>query len=492
MAGISSLGNYQQTSTVDSWINSYMNVERKPVNNLESEKSNLNKQKAVYTDLKSKLSTLRNRVKSFKEVGSKAIIGAKTVESSNTSIISADANATAKLGVSTVHVSQLAKFDIAVSDKINAKSSNLVKSAKGKSYSMTIKVGSEKTKDITVKIDDDIEDNGDILDQLVKSINDSGLDVSAKILEVSKNNSRITVTSNEAGEENAISFDGDKRLLQALGFYNGNGEDRREATKTKGGYLESEIENLNSQFSVNGIDITRNSNTVDDVLTGVTLNLHSVHEKEDEEATITVSSDSENLKTEIESFINEYNEVVKYLNEKSGIDTSTYTRGALTGDNTTRSMKINLRLKISENVSGVKDDYNRLNKIGIEFETDGTLKVADKDKFEDALADNAEDVEKLFNSDEGIAKKVDDFLDRYTRTGGVIDDSGKGIGRKITNIEKRIKSYEGRLSIRAGNLRRQFSDIQRTLSKLNSQQTMISRSMSYMNNFNYINSSYQL
>ena len=85
----------------------------------------------------------------------------------------------------------------------------------------------------------------------------------------------------------------------------------------------------------------------------------------------------------------------------------------------------------------------------------------------------------MFSSSNGIAKKTETILERYVKLGGVIDNKEKGLNNKIDYLKARIKSYEERLAIRETMLRQQFAGLQRSLSALTSQQSILSRISSY-------------
>ena len=72
MAEISGLGGL---SSVETYINTFLSVERRPLADLKSKKSDLQRLSAVYTDLKSELSNLLSRVQGFNTFGIDRLLG---------------------------------------------------------------------------------------------------------------------------------------------------------------------------------------------------------------------------------------------------------------------------------------------------------------------------------------------------------------------------------------------------------------------------------
>jgi len=481
---ISSLTSLSQSgSNINELVETFMEDKRKPVEDLKNQKSNASKEKNIYLDLKSKLKELRQEAKTFKEVGEEAVLTSKSVESSDTSTIQATVDSTAEEGIISIKVNRLADRDFVVSDKFaNSSSNSIAEKLKNTTQTFSIGIGDGEQAEISITFDDENETNESVLGRIASEIKNSGLDISAYTITDTSSSVRLTISSESSGSDNRVVFGTGSDLLKELGIVKSkNSSERLQASGDDGGFLKADTSDLDAQFTFNGVNVTRGSNTVTDLVDGLSLSLLSVQEESEAPVTLTISRNEETIKNQITSFIEKYNNAVKYLNEKSKVDTTTYTRGALAGNATYTILKLNLRNIVISSVEGLEEEnINRLSEIGISYNRDGTLSITDEDELEEAINTKGEQVEDLFNSENGIAQKFDTVLERYVQTGGTIDDSKRMVENRIESIENRISSYEKRLEREEESLRKKFVELQKSLSMLSSQQRMIQNSMNIL------------
>ncbi len=106
---------------------------------------------------------------------------------------------------------------------------------------------------------------------------------------------RLVLTAAGSGAENEMTLSGDP--LKTLGIIDSEGLVKNELAAAE-----------DASFVVNGISVTRSSNTgIDDVMVGVTLNL--ADDAEGSKAKLIVGTDIENIKSTINNFLNRYNEL---------------------------------------------------------------------------------------------------------------------------------------------------------------------------------------
>ena len=147
---------------------------------------------------------------------------------------------------------------------------------------------------------------------------------------------------------------------------------------------------------VDGVTVTNSSNTIDDVLPGVTLNLL----KMDEDTTITlnIDRDVDAIMSKIETFVEAYNEVTSYIQDQQSYDADEEkTGGILFGDGTLSSVKSDLTSTIIQSVWGVSSEYSIVGLVGINLDNEGQLSI-DSDKLEGYLKTNFNDVKNLFST----------------------------------------------------------------------------------------------
>lgn len=156
------------------------------------------------------------------------------------------------------------------------------------------------------------------------------------------------------------------------------------------------VAGADASLTVDGVTLSRTSNTVDDVITGVTLDLL----KADTETTITlnVTRDIDAVVSKINSFVSAYNTVSAYIHTQSSYDeTNQKAGGILFGDGTLASVKSDLTSILIENVWGVSQNYSTMGLVGISVDTSGQLSVNDS-TLRGYLLTNFNDIQNLFTA----------------------------------------------------------------------------------------------
>jgi flagellar hook-associated protein 2 len=153
----------------------------------------------------------------------------------------------------------------------------------------------------------------------------------------------------------------------------------------------------NASITIDGIEVTPSSNTVNDVIPGVTLNLRKA--ASDTIVTVNINRDYEAVKDKIEEFVNAYNEAIEAINSHLRFNEKTNEAGGiLFGDNTLKTIKSSLTQIILNKVSGVSDNFSTLGHFGIRISDDSKLTI-DEDTLTDYLESNFDDLKKLFVAD---------------------------------------------------------------------------------------------
>jgi len=479
MSGISSIGG--QTD-LEIFMYQSLAAERKPIDELEKTKSELRKKDNIYTDLKAKLREFDTIVKKLIDVSVSNKLRSKKAESSNSKYFTAETTEEAENEVNSVFVDNLASYDIAVSDQLTKDDSTVLSTG---THQFSIGLGSGEPQIISITVEES-DTNDTVLDKIADAINDTGSDVNASVIYDTSTTVRLSLKSKETGSENAINLqnEGSSEILTILGFQDADGI-RKANSGSQGGFIQLSADELNSRVKINGIDVIGQSNKIENVIKGIVINLHAAQSEGEAPLNLTVSSDVETTKKEIQEFIEKYNEIIKYLTEKSKIDSDTHERGDLAGDLQYSQLRFNLRWLITGPVDGVQENSPYLlSSIGIGINKDGTIKISDADKLTSTIENNGEAVFDLFNLEDGIGNRVNSLLDNFIKTGGVVDTSKKMITTRIKNIDNRIDMMEQQLTMKEESLRRKFIDLQTTLSMLQSQQSILGNSMfSYGNNF---------
>lgn len=148
-----------------------------------------------------------------------------------------------------------------------------------------------------------------------------------------------------------------------------------------------------AQFSVNGLSVSRSSNTASDVVDGLTLTV-----KRAGTSTITVSKDNQKFIDSVKAFVDQYNSTSDYLKTQTAWDAKTKKGGALMGDGTIMQVRSELRRAVTSVVPGLPTTFNSPTHVGL---TTGKYDSPDKDRL---LFDSAKLSEQLDKDPEGVAK----------------------------------------------------------------------------------------
>ena len=152
-----------------------------------------------------------------------------------------------------------------------------------------------------------------------------------------------------------------------------------------------------AEITVDGVTVYPTSNAVDDVITGVTLNLKKI--ASDTTVTLTVGRDYDGVKEKIQELVTAYNEVMSAITEQLSYDVENEEPGGpLFGDSSLRSLKSNLTDIILNKVAGLDDDFSTPGLVGVSLGTDGQLAIDDT-TLQGYLETNFDDVKRLFVAD---------------------------------------------------------------------------------------------
>ncbi|HIN88129.1 MAG TPA: hypothetical protein EYN05_05665 [Nitrospinaceae bacterium] len=223
-----------------------------------------------------------------------------------------------------------------------------------------------------------INSTNNSLDGLRLAINNLGLDVKASFLNDGDDTVpvRLLISGNLTGATGAVTMSYSKDSIYPV--------DEISFTTTQ--------EAKNASFSIDGVSISKSSNTVSDVISGAALKLQSAGS-----GTISLSTDTDAIATKVSDFVDEYNEISLFLSEQLALDTETEETGVLFGNFAVQNLQHILRSSISSKVTGITGDYTYLSQIGISTKSDGTL-ILDTDVLSEALIDDIQNVSQLFSS----------------------------------------------------------------------------------------------
>ena len=299
------------------------------------------KKQADITALTTLVSTLKT---SYADVANETAMLKRTVTAAGSGSVTANVEAGVAEQTVRLSVSQLAQVDSYQSKGFKSRSETLKDITSDQS--LTLSVG-DKSVDIKVGASTTLED-------IINQINDGAGDaIKASIVNTGgENGYKMILQSKESGEKNQIKFsvkgdqaDGAKQVLKELGFNATEKEVKDDTGKTTGfdftlDFTGSEAKQLqkaqDAKFNFNGIDITRSSNSVDDLIVGVTFNLNNVDEKNSttgalKESVITIGKDTDAVVKSLKSMVTAYNDLISNISTATSYDRENGVAGTLNG-----------------------------------------------------------------------------------------------------------------------------------------------------------------
>ena len=216
------------------------------------------------------------------------------------------------------------------------------------------------------------------------AINNSGIGVTASIIEVSDDKYSLVVKS-AVGEDRALRVkshlnDSENNVLK----YNPGNVDHLADTANQ------VVAAADAIFTVDGITVTRNSNTITDLFSGITMELSNVSATEiGTDQTISSGYSETDALATLETVVTEINYLLAFLKEQSKPGSNGEDGGPLNGDHFVRYVETKIKSLTSTAIIGYDDEDIYLSSFGVVTELDGTLSI-DKTRFSEYFAENPE------------------------------------------------------------------------------------------------------
>jgi len=406
------------------------------------------------------LGTLKSALSDFQTVVSKlkdgSLFKAHTATSSDESILKVTAGTGSVAGAHTIEVTQLAKAQQSITAAEFANASEVVGSG---DLTFTTSSGSFS---VTV----DATNNS--LSKLRDAINGASgnTSVTASIINVDSTVtpgttiSKLVLTAKNSGSANAFTVTG----TDSDGVDDGFGLSRLFSTQ-----LDPQAVASDAVVKVDGQTATRSTNSMTDVLQGITLDLQA--EKVGTTVNVNVSLDNEAINKTISDFVTSYNKLhttTKSLGKYGGsTDGSGSGNGALIGNATLRYVATQVRQDSTNTVSSVTGDYNSLAMIGVTIDKDGVMSL-DSTKLNAALSANLQSVSDIFSSTDGVASRLSAKLGSFLQSGGPLDTQQTSLNKQLATLKDRRADVQSRMDAMQASLQKQFTAMDLTVGKFKS------------------------
>jgi len=475
-------------------IEDLMKIERVPKERAERNVENLQTQKSYWQELAKRVSALRESARQLYSFQNP--FNDRIVRSADESVISASATREAGNFEYSFSVKQIAHADRFLSSPLDEK-------MRVESGTYTFSVGKEEFS---------INFRGGSLKDLVDALNRRGQDkISASLIAVQSGTKSLLIESKITGTENRLGFSADAAALMVnIGMMEQIGEnssiDQSVLKPVKAVSVATD-----SIITMEGIEIARPTNTITDLIPGLTINVKGISDRPVE---LKVSADNESIKESIITFVGNYNRLMAEINvltarsvySGSGYKTSADETilnelnyltadereqmrkrlGAFSGDSALVSLKNSLQQTISAPYpTSMERDLAMLAQIGIS--TNATTKGSgyepsqmrgylqiDEKALDAALGTKLQAVRQLFASDTtgdlimnaGVAVNLDTVIKPLVDTGGIIALKTNTIDSRITQDQRRIDTMERQLAAKEAELKIQYSRMEEAYSRM--------------------------
>ena len=395
---------------------------------------------SAYGILKSSINTLKS---AFAELDDLSEIASNIATSSNKANLTASANSSAVEGSYDIEVVQLAKRDTWAFDGFSSTTESL---NSGQTFTLNVVQASGTT---TINVSDPTPSG------IADALNNANIGVTASLINTgTASNPFVLSVSGSLGSANAFSLSSEPTSVLTGATNVSTARD--------------------SEFTVNGLTIFREANTVTDVAEGVTFSLAA-----EGSATVQVAKDGSVLRDKLRNLVEAFNGVKEVFNTLRGsVESDDELAGALSTDSTFRSIESAIRNKLSEQISSATGDINYLADIGISFQRNGTLALDDV-RLETALANNFDDVVSALSNGtdgqsiygdaaKGLAGDMVALLDTFIRSSGSVTTTVNSSGLKLIDYEKELLELESRMERVRERYLTQFAAMQQIVDQMNS------------------------
>lgn len=423
----------------------------------------LTKQNNALTDLETKLAAIKKAAEGMGTLTGGAV--AKSASSSAETVATASVSNGALNGSYALSVTSLAKA-ASYSFNYNYTSSTDTVATLGATDTITFQIGDTSPETVNVNVTPTMT-----VAEFVTAFNTASSRANASLVQVGTSQYRILITSAESGTDSGSIVS----VNRGVGF-SGSKLDPSDVVHDAA---------TDAQFTLNGIGpFTRQKNNINDVITGVTFNLLSSPGS----ATITVSDNPSASVAIVKKFVDAYNEMMAYMVENNAITQDSSSSNGLnvfsalattrTDDGAIdqlRSALAAIRVSSSSTVAILPD-------LGITTQRDGTL-AFDETKFKSAIATDPTSVNQItmtLGDKFGYTYKSDTgngIIDSITRFNGTFDISLNSNKTLIDNLNDQIAEIEAQIAQTESNMRSQFSQLEATIGRLQSQQSQLTSAL---------------
>lgn len=467
MSSINMLGTY---SGIDmSVIEQLIEAEKAKGVKYTNQKTKIEREKNAWKDINTRLDTLFKKIEilSKKETFESRIVTSNVKESLSLSV---SVGENAAIGQYRIQVKQLAtstRLAGAAVKKSDGQSIESINDELDLNGEFSFAIDGKEASSIQINSEDTLKD-------IVGKINDQTEESGIKASIVDK---RLVLTDTNMGESTINVNIDNGNIAKSLGF-DGNSDS---------------ISGQTAKFSIDGLEIESNTNTIDDVIEGLTFNLTSVHSNNESEV-ITIAADTEKMTEAVKDFVEQYNSVMNQISSQMDVGDPSLednVTGALTGDSALMRLQSGMRSLLTRDLEGdFSGSIKNIEDIGITIDREGTA-TFDEAVFNKAVQDDSASVARFFyhqeirteistedeesvtkskTHKEGMSELLKNFINTYiSSSSGIISTKNETYDRMLKDINEQIDVFNERIEKKRERYIKQFTALDTAMMQAQSQ-----------------------
>lgn len=312
---------------------------------------------------------------------------------------------------------------------------------------------------------------------IVSAINGAGLGLSAQLIQTSGNEPWKVVITGQTGEAQQFSLSSNSSVNLGLPSYQPNPNDANAppVLVNASNWLQSAA---NANLEVNGLAVSRATNTINDVVDGVTFNLFTPT-PDGSTARLELNRDTSGIVGKIEALVAAYKDFednVKIMTDR-GSEVEEF-GGILAGDRLVQSVRAQVREMLTATSSTPGSTVKAPRDVGLTFDRNGVLQL-DKDKLANALQNNFDEVARMFSANTnnqstfsaapaGVAGDAVKKLDAMLRSTGLIAQQTDNTNKQIDQYKAQLERLEDQMQKLLERYMRQFTAMESIVGSSNS------------------------
>lgn len=417
--------------------------------------------------LKSALSTFQSSLSVFGGTGSSSAFNSLSATSGDNTVFTATAGAGAVNGTYQVQVNTLAQSQQLISNVFSSGSTSSIGTG-----TLNLSLGGQG---FSVAINSTNNTLAGISNAINTASGNPG--ITATLIYGTGNNAQLVLSSTQTGAANTISVSssGGDGGLSALNYNSSNTTNFTQQQAAQ-----------DASISVAGVTHTSSSNVISNALDGVTLNL--VAAKPNTNVSLTVTNDSSNVSSLMQSFVTAYNTMIQQVTPLGSYDASTQTAGPMLGDPVLTGIQNQLFQAMNNPVASAGTTTNSLASLGINTNSDGTLSL-NTSILNSALNSNFQDATDVMGGSDGVISRLNSMLNNALSTTGTIQTRSNTLTDQQNTINDENAAITAQTAVVQQRYMDQFNAMDSFLAQMQNTSSFLTQQFDALNNVNSTNSS---